>query len=287
MKPYRSYKDFLQERFGGRIQKLTINAGFTCPNRDGKVGVNGCSYCLNDAFNPSYCHPEKSVEQQLEEGIVFHQNRYRRAEGYLAYFQAYSNTYAPLEDLKRIYQPAMEHPLVKGIVIGTRPDCVDAEKLDYFAELNKTRFVSLEYGVESVRDETLLHINRGHDFACAKWAIEETAKREIHCGSHFIYGLPTETPEMWLEDIEVINQLPINSIKFHQLQIIKNTAMELEFQQHPERFHLFSIDNYIPFIVEIVKKLRKDIVIERFAGEVPPRFLALNTWGNIRYDVIL
>lgn len=284
---FNSYKRFLQEKFGTRVQKLTLDAGFTCPNRDGSVGVGGCSYCLNDAFNPSYCTPKKSVQQQLDEGMEFHRNRYRRADAYLAYFQAFSNTYAPLEQLKEIYRPAIENPQVKGIVVGTRPDCIDEAKLDFFAELQQKLFVSVEYGVEACNDTTLRRINRGHDFATARRAIEQTAQRGIHCAAHFIYGLPGETPEQWLTEVDVINQLPINGIKFHQLQIINGTAMQREFVEKPSDFHTFTQETYVNFIVSITEKLNPNFVIERFAGEVPPRYLFVNHWGLTRYDVVL
>ena len=284
---YNSYKHFLQQRFGGRIQKLTIDAGFSCPNRDGTVGNGGCTYCLNDAFNPSYCLPEKSVTQQLEEGIVFHRNRYRRADGYLAYFQAFSNTHAPLKKLKEIYQPAIEHPQIKGIVIGTRPDCMDREKLAYFAELNKKMFISIEYGVESTLNETLKRINRGHSFEKAEETIHETHRFGLHTGAHFIFGLPGEYEDIWFREIEKINRLPIQSIKFHQLQIIKRTKLEQELKEKPTDFHIFTMEHYIDFICRYIEMLNSAFIIERFAGEVPPRFLAIDTWGSTRYDVVL
>ena len=287
MEPYFSYKNYLKNIFGTRIQKLTIDAGFTCPNRDGTVSVNGCTYCDNDAFNPSYCMPKKSVLQQIEEGIEFHKNRYRRAEGYLAYFQAYSNTYASLEKLQMIYQQAIQHPQVKGIVVGTRPDCLEENKLDFFAELAEKMFVSIEVGIETIHDDSLKHINRGHNFQCAVDALQRIRKRNLHAGAHFIFGLPYETPEMWLDDVSIINQLPLNSIKFHQLQIIKGTQMEKEYLENPTPFYPFTMENYIMFIVDFVEKLNPSFAIERFAGEVPPRFLTVNHWGTIRYDVVL
>lgn len=287
LRRFNSYKRFLHAQFGGRVQKLTIDAGFTCPNRDGTLGIGGCTYCLNDAFNPSYCHPSKTVSQQLEEGIEFHRNRYRRAENYLAYFQAYSNTYAPLEKLKEIYQPAIEHPLVKGIVVGTRPDCVNAEILDFFADLHEKMFVSIEFGIESCRNATLQRVHRGHTFEQAVKAIEETASRNIHTGGHFIFGLPGETPQQWLDDVHLINELPLHSIKFHQLQVIKNTPLEREFIEKSNDFHLFSLEEYVAFIGEYIQWLNPQFIIERFAGEVPPRYLVENIWGTIRYDSIL
>ncbi len=284
---FNSYKRFLLERFGGRMQKLTLNAGFTCPNRDGSIGVGGCTYCVNDAFNPSYCDVRKSVRQQLDEGIEFHQNRYRRADGYLAYFQAYSNTYSSLEKMKEIYAPAIEHPLIKGIVVGTRPDCIDEQKLEFFADLQKTMFVSIEYGVESCFDETLARINRGHTFQQAVDAFTLTKQYGIHTAGHFMFGLPGENPEKWLEAVRLMNALPMDGIKFHQLQLIRDTKMEKEYYEKKEDFYPFTMDNYIPFIVDITEKLNPHFVVERFAGEVPPRFLRENTWGLTRYDVVL
>lgn len=284
---YNSYKRFLKERFGERIQKLTLDAGFTCPNRDGTVGWGGCTYCLNDAFNPSYCSPQKSVTQQIDEGIAFHLNRYRRAGGYLAYFQAFSNTHAPLEQLKAIYRPALEHSEIKGIVVGTRPDCIDNAKLDYFAELQKEKFVSIEYGIESCDNRTLQRINRGHTFEQAAQAIEMTHRRGIFTGGHLIFGLPGETPDTWFAQQKILNTLPLDSIKFHQLQIIKGTAMEKEYQENESDFHHFTMETYLKFIVEYAEKLNPNFVIERFAGEVPPRYLSVNNWGTVRYDVVL
>ena len=284
---FNSYNRFLHKKFGARVQKLTLDAGFTCPNRDGTIACGGCTYCLNDAFNPSYCTSAKPVEQQLAEGVAFHRNRNRHADMYLAYFQAFSNTYAPLEKLREIYRPALEHPLVKGVVIGTRPDCVDEAKLDFFAELKQRIFVSIEYGVESCREETLRRINRGHSFECAVNAIQKTAERGIHCGAHFIYGLPGETPDMWFEDLHKINILPLNSVKFHQLQIIKGTAMQKDYETNPSEFHVFTQEGYAQFMVQVTERLNPAFVIERFASEVPPRFLFVNHWGLERYDVLL
>lgn len=284
---YYSYKQFLLEHFGEAVLKLPVDAGFSCPNRDGTVGTGGCTYCLNDAFVPRYCSSEKDILQQIEDGIIFHQKRGRETNSYLAYFQSFSNTHASLERLKDLYETALSHPKVKGIIIGTRPDCIDKEKLDYIASLKQHGFVSIEYGIESCYDRTLRRINRGHDFATAQRALAQTATKGIHIGTHFIIGLPGETPEDWLKSIDSINKLPINSIKFHQLQLIKGTAMELDFQEHPEDFHRYSMDEYIELMVKTVKRLRSDIIIERFASEVPPKYLSANPWQLQRYDVVL
>lgn len=284
---YYSYKQFLLEHFGEAVLKLPVDAGFSCPNRDGTVGTGGCTYCLNEAFSPRYCSSEKDILQQIEDGIDFHRKRGRESNIYLAYLQAYSNTHAPLARLKEIYETVLSHPKIKGLIIGTRPDCVDNEKLDYIASLKQQAFISIEYGIESCYDRTLQRINRGHNFATAKQAVEQTAARGIHTGGHFIIGLPGETPEDWLNSIRFINQTPLNSIKFHQLQIIKGTAMEMEFKEHPEDFQHLDMDTYIDLMVEMIKRLRPNISIERFAAEVPPKYLSSNPWQLQRYDVIL
>ena len=284
---FNSYSNYFTKQFGGRVQKISIDAGFSCPNRDGKISTGGCTFCSNAAFNPSYCKPEKSIKQQIEEGIEFHQRRYRRANKYLAYFQPFSNTYKPLEELKGIYQQALEIPEITGIVIGTRPDLIDEQILQYLSEIRQTHYVMLEYGVESVYDETLLRVNRGHDFATAERAIRLTAQYGIPCGAHFIFGLPGESKTMMLDAADVISRLPLTTVKFHQLQIFKDTKMAEEYQQHPEHFHLFDLEEYIDFVIDFAERLNPAIVIERFAGEVPPRYLVSEPWMKLRYDEVL
>ncbi len=298
-KRYNSFVGYFKRKYGERLQKIVLDAGFTCPNRDGKVGRGGCTYCDNAAFHPSYSTAGKSLHQQLDEGIEFHKVRYRTTEHYLAYFQSFSNTYAPLERLKQLYEEALMHPMVVGIVIGTRPDCVDEEKLDYLADLahgrvlegwsreiaGETRtspIVIVEYGVESCYDSTLLRINRGHDFETACRSIRMTAERGIDVGAHFILGLPGETKQMMLDSCALINELPLRSAKFHQLQIVKGTRMEKEYAEVPQDFERFSLDEYLDFFVDMLERLRPELFIERFVGEVPPRFVNETPWGLIR-----
>ena len=249
--------------------KLVVDAGFTCPH-------GRCTFCDNAAFHPAYSSSEKSISQQIDEGIAFHAARGRTRGPYLAYFQSFSNTNAPLERLRVIYEEALAHPSISGIVIGTRPDCVDAEKLDYIASLGCAR---MEYGIESCRDETLLRVHRGHTFACAEQAVRETAARGIPVCGHFILGLPGETRETLLEDIPRINALPLDIIKFHQLQILKGTPMADEFAVHPEDFVRWTLDEYIDLLCDILERLRPDIAVGRLAASVPPRFLAVPGWG--------
>jgi radical SAM protein (TIGR01212 family) len=283
---FNSYTEYFKKIFGGRVQKLAIDAGFTCPNRDNTVGTGGCSFCDNDAFNPSYCKPEKSVKLQIQEGIEFHRIRYRRARRYLAYFQAYSNTYAPIETLRNLYEEALAVPGVIGLVIGTRPDCVNRENLDYLAELGKKAYIIVEYGIESCYDKTLKRINRGHDFAKTLWALEESKQRNILSGGHMIIGLPGESRSDILHEAEILSALPLHTLKFHQLQIIKGTAMAKEFAANPENFELYEIDDYLLLMKEIVERLNPEFVIERIAGEVAPP-LNLNPVWEIRYDQVL
>lgn len=283
---YNSYAAYFRRRFGERVQKVAINAGFTCPNRNGKVGFGGCTFCNNEAFTPSYCQPSKSITQQIEEGIEFHRRRYRTASRYLAYFQSFSNTYAPLDVLRERYLEALSHPEVVGVVVGTRPDCVNEEILDFFAELAKEYYVTIEYGVESTYDDTLKAINRGHDFECACRAVEMTAERGIAVGAHFVLGLPGESDEMILEQVERINALPLTTIKFHQLQVFKGTAMEREYDEHPERFRFWELEEYLDLFTEILRRLRPDIVVERFASEAPPRYHYGRNWGLVRNETL-
>ena len=299
-KRYNSFVGYFKRKYGERLQKIVLDAGFTCPNRDGKVGRGGCTYCDNAAFHPSYSTAGKSLHQQLDEGIEFHKVRYRTTEHYLAYFQSFSNTYAPLERLKSLYEEALRHPDVVGIVIGTRPDCVDEQKLDYLAELSRGNILAdwrrslsdgqertapiiiVEYGIESCYGQTLARINRGHDFETARMAVQMTADRGLDVGVHFILGLPGESRHMMLDSCALINALPIRSVKFHQLQIVKGTRMEAEYAECPQDFERFSLEEYLDFFVDMLERLRPDLFIERFVGEVPPRFVNETPWGLIR-----
>ena len=277
---YNSYIGYFKKTYGERLQKVVVDAGFTCPNRDGLVGTGGCTYCDNAA--PGYSTAGIPIHKQIDEGIKFHRIRYRKAEKFLAYFQPYSNTYAPLERLREVYEEALSHPLVAGIVIGTRPDCVDEAKIDYLASLARDHVVVIEYGIESVYDRTLQRINRGHSFEDAVRAVEMTAARGLTQGAHFIFGLPGETVEDMIAYAPIINKMPLHSVKFHQLQIVRGTAMEREFASHPSDFVTFSLDEYLDFIADLLERLRPDLYIERFAGEVPPRFVNSTPWGLLR-----
>jgi hypothetical protein len=275
---WRDLADFLAPRFACKVQKISIHAGFTCPNRDGTVGFGGCTYCNNQTFNPSYCQTEKGIAQQLEEGKAFFARKYPEMR-YLAYFQAYTNTYGELEALKRKYEEALGVDGIVGLVIGTRPDCMPEALLDYLEGLNRRTFVWVEYGVESTHDETLARINRGHSFACAAEAIRRTAARGIAVGAHVILGLPGESREQILQQATDLSALPLDTLKLHQLQLIRGTRMAHDYGEHPEAFHLYSAEEYIDLVIDYVARLRPDIVVERFTSQSPKELLIAPDWG--------
>jgi radical SAM protein (TIGR01212 family) len=281
-----AYSDYFRKHYGERVQKITIDAGFTCPNRDGTCGTGGCAFCDNRAFNPSYNDPRKSIADQIRQGMSFHRKRYRKANQYLAYFQAYTNTYAKLEQLSSMYEEALAEPGVMGIVVGTRPDCVDAELLDYFQQLSRRCYVVLEYGIESVFNRTLKRVNRGHDVEQSQWAVEETAGRGIRVGGHVIIGLPGESRDDFLSTATELSKWPLNNIKFHQLQVIRGTAMALEFIEKPGDFLTFTLEGYLCLMMEVIERLNPAFVVERIAGEIAPGMGLKEGWG-VRYDFVL
>ena len=278
---YNDYGTWIRRQFPYRVQKISIDAGFTCPNRDGRISSGGCIYCDNRTFNPSYCQRRNSVTQQLEEGKRFFAHKYPDMK-YLAYFQAFTNTYAPLSHLKALYQEALQVEDIVGIVIGTRPDCVSDELLDYLAELNQRTFVLVEYGLESTNNDTLLRINRGHTFEQSQEAIERTKQRGLLCGAHIILGLPGEDAAESLRQAPIISRLPIDILKIHQMQIIRGTRLADEFETNP--FHIYSVDEYIQLIAEYIQRLRPDMILERFVSQSPKDLLIAPHWGLKNYE---
>ena len=280
---YLNYNQILKTEFSERVQKISVNAGFTCPNRDGNKGTGGCTYCNNLTFSPEYCQSSKSISEQVEEGITFFHHKYK-AQLYLAYFQSYTNTYDSLENLKAIYEEALSYPNMVGLVVGTRPDCVNGELLDYFADLAKKYYVMIEYGIESTNDETLQFINRGHNYACAEKAILETADRGIRVGAHIILGLPKENHEMILSHADILSHLPITTLKIHQLQLIRGTRMALQYSEHPEWFHLYTATEYIDLAIDFLERLNPVIAIERFVSQSPKELLIAPEWGLKNFE---
>ena len=280
--PYNDYGTWLRQRFPYKVQKISVDAGFTCPNRDGRLGTGGCIYCNNDSFNPSYCQREKSVKQQLVEGKEFFRRKYPEMR-YMAYFQAFTNTYSTLDHLKSLYEEALDVEDVVGLVIGTRPDCIDDTLLDYLTQLARQTMVTLEYGIETANDDTLRLIRRGHDFQCVRDAVERTKGRGIVIGGHVILGLPGEDAEESVRQATIMSELGLDVLKIHQMHIIRGTRLAQMYAENP--FHLYSPEEYSELIVRYLEHLSEDMVVERFASQSPKEMLIAPKWGLKNYEL--
>lgn len=282
-KRYRDFPSYFRTLFDGRVQKLSVDGGFTCPNRDGSKGVGGCTFCNNRSFSPEYCRATSSIAEQIEEGKTFFRHKYA-GQKYLAYFQSYSNTYASLEVLRARYEEALACQDVVGLVIGTRPDAVTEEALAYIGELAQRMYVCVEYGVESANDEVLKRVNRGHTFAEAEEVIRRTAELGIRVGAHLIFGLPGETRESMLEGAVRVCDLPIDVLKLHQLQIIRGTRMAEEYAECPEAFRLYAMEEYLDLVAEVILRIRPEVYLERFVNQAPEEYLVAPRWGVKNFE---
>ncbi len=281
-KRYNDYSAYFRKRFEGRVQKISLDAGFTCPNRDGSRGVGGCSYCNNKSFNPDYCRTERIITEQILKGIQFFSGKYPTMR-YLAYFQAYSNTYAPIDILRQSYEEALRHPEVIGLVIATRPDCLSDEVLDLLEEFSQKCYVSIELGIESFCEKTLKTINRGHSVKESINAIDKIAERKIDNCVHLILGLPGEEDNDYLQHAITLSTLPVQSIKLHQLQIHKGTRMALEYHENPEKFKLFDADQYADLVIRFLEYLSPEIIVQRFVSSAPAGLVIAPNWGMKNY----
>ncbi|OGW20345.1 MAG: TIGR01212 family radical SAM protein, partial [Nitrospirae bacterium GWC2_46_6] len=280
---FNAFGPYLKREFGSIVYKVNVDAGFTCPNRDGTLGVTGCVYCNNDSFRPSKCKPELSITEQIKTGIAYLSRRYK-ADKFLVYFQPYTNTYAPVEDLERLYREALSGPSVIGLAIGTRPDCVDEEKIELLQELAKDYFILVEYGLQSIYDKSLDYILRGHDYRTFLDALRMTAGRGIHIGAHIIAGFPTETREETLAIADELSNLPVEFLKIHQLQIVKETVLAEQYLKEP--FHTFGYEEYLDFIVDFIERLSPEIIIQRLFATAPDDILIAPLWGKTRQQII-
>lgn len=276
---YHAYNDWVRREHGGRLQKVSVDAGFTCPNRDGRLGQGGCSFCNNDGFTPSYLREQRRITDQIDTGIAFMQRRYPDSVRYLAYFQSYSNTYGDVQRLKAAYGEALAHPAVGGIVVGTRPDCLEDDVLDYLAELARHKTVELEIGIESCSDTVLRECLRGHDFACTQDAIRRAARRGLFLTGHLLLGLPGETPESLIEGARELARLPLDAVKFHQLQIVRHTRLAIQYRENPASVPLLSPDEYIDRVADMLEYLPAQIKVQRLGSEVPPALRLSPDWG--------
>ena len=283
-KPYRDFSEYLSSRFPYKVQKISINAGFSCPNRDGSKGYGGCTYCNNQSFSPGYGNPTRTISQQLENGIKFFSYKYPEMK-YLAYFQSYTNTHDSIESLIEKYEEALSYPEVVGLIVGTRPDCMPDKLLNYFETLSKKTFVMIEYGVESTLNKTLDRVNRLHSYEESEYMIRKTAEKGLVVGAHMILGLAGETKDEILSHADKLSVLPLTSLKLHQLQIIKGTVMSREYRVNPSAFSLFELDDYINMCVSFSEKLNPDIYIERFTSQSPEKLLIAPEWGLKNYVV--
>ncbi|MCE1198321.1 MAG: TIGR01212 family radical SAM protein [Marinilabiliales bacterium] len=284
-KRYNDSSSHFKAIFEGKVQKISIDAGFTCPNRDGSRGIGGCTYCNNRSFNPDYCRTEGTILRQIDKGIGFFASKYPTMR-YLAYFQAYSNTYAPVKVLREAYEEALSHPEVIGLVVATRPDCLGEEVLDLLSEMKERCYLSVELGVESFVEETLLRINRGHTAAVSKMALQKLHERDIDNCVHLILGLPGETDQDFMEQARTLAELPVKSLKLHQLQIQKGTRMAVDYRKDPSAFHLFTVEEYADLVVRFLEYLPQGMVIQRFVSSSPAGMVIAPDWGLKNYQFV-
>jgi radical SAM protein (TIGR01212 family) len=280
---YRTFGAYMRNKFGTTVYKVNVDAGFTCPNRDGTLGLSGCIYCNNDSFRPGSCRPTLSVGEQVENGISYIRRRYK-AERFLAYFQPFTNTYGPADELERLYLEALAEPSVIGLAIGTRPDAVDEAKLRLLESLASRYFVLVEYGLQSIYDKSLNFINRGHDYDAFLNALRLTVGRGIHIGAHIIVGFPTETREEMLAMAEEVSLLPVEFLKVHQLQVVRETPLEKMFGEHP--FHTFGYEEYLDFIADFIERISPEIVMQRLFATAPDSILVAPQWGKNRHEIL-
>ncbi|HZX30664.1 MAG TPA: TIGR01212 family radical SAM protein [Rhodocyclaceae bacterium] len=278
---YNAWNDYVKAHHGGRVQKVSVAAGFTCPNRDGLVGTGGCTFCNNAGFTPGYLDKRDSITAQIDKGLGFLDRRYPGTQRFIAYFQSYTNTYGGFEELRACYQEALAHPRISGLAIGTRPDCLPDEVLDYLAELARDHIIELEIGVESCNDAALEKVNRGHDFAVSRDAIRRAAERGLQVTAHLILGLPGETRESMLEGARQLSALPVRALKLHQLQMVRGTALAREWQRNPGTVPLLDEDAYLQLLADFVECLSPDILLQRLGSEVPPALKLAPHW-NLR-----
>lgn len=281
MEKYNNYSNWIKKFFNERVQKISVDAGFTCPNRDGSKGTGGCIYCDNLTFSPEYCSQTKSITKQLDQGITFFNKKYPTQQ-YIAYFQNYTNTYSDLNKLKELYLEALSHEKVVGIAISTRPDCVDNGALELLAELSEKHFVTIEFGIESASNKTLQLLNRCHTFEDSIYAITKASKLGLRICAHLIIGLPGENKEQIIEHAKQLSLLPINILKLHQLQVIKGTKLEELFKQNNDFIKIYSVEEYVDLTIDFLENLSPEIIIERFTSESPLEKVIAPKWGGLK-----
>jgi radical SAM protein (TIGR01212 family) len=283
LRRYNSFGSYIKKHFGTTVYKVNVDAGFTCPNRDGTISTSGCIFCNNDSFRPNSCTPNLSLIEQIRNGITYIKKRYK-AEKFLVYFQPYTNTYAPVDELERLYRVALSEPSVIGLAIGTRPDTVDEDKIALLETLSEKYFIIIEYGMQSMYDRTLEFINRGHDYNTFLKTLNLTKNRGIFVGAHLIVGFPTETREEMLSMADEVSHIPIDFLKIHQLQVIKDTPLETIYTENP--FYVFGYGEYLEFVTEFIERLSPRIVLQRLFATAPDDILIAPRWGKSRQEIL-
>ena len=279
---YNAFGPFLKAKFGCRVWKISVDGGFTCPNRDGTISVGGCTYCNNDSFRPATATSLRPISEQVEQGIDYLRRRYR-AEKFIVYFQSFTSTYAPLEALVPLYEAAIARADVVGLSLGSRPDCVDEAKIAFLEKLARTHFVTLEFGLESIYDKTLARINRGHNYQCWLDAMNCARNRGIWLGAHLILGFPWETRDEMLAMAEAISDRGLDFLKLHHLHVVQNTAMARDYQEQP--FPLLGFEEYTDLVVDFLERLNPAIRVERLFGIAPAKQLLGPIWGKSKAEI--
>jgi hypothetical protein len=281
---YFTYRFFLKQTFSGRVQRVSISAGFTCPNVDGTVAKGGCTFCDNRSFSPSRRIPRQEIRSQIDEGIRRLRIRYPDCNQFMAYFQPASNTYAPVERLRAVYEEALAHPQVMAMAIGTRPDCVPDEVLDLLGEMAERVFVSVEYGMQTMHDRSLDWMNRGHHHDAFIDAVERSKGRGFAVGAHVIIGLPGETQADHLATARELARLRVDAVKIHNLYAVQNTPLADQVQRG--EVQLIGRDEYIESVVDSLEVLPPDCVVERISGEAPPKYFVGPSWCQNKAGVL-
>jgi radical SAM protein (TIGR01212 family) len=272
---YRAFGAFLRERFGRRVARVTLDAGFTCPNVDGTVTVGGCVYCDNRSFSPNRRLPRTTIGAQVERGVRLLAPRYK-ADRFLAYFQAATNTHAPLEKLRRLYDEALEHPQIVGLAIGTRPDSVPDPVLDLLQGYAQQRYVCLELGLQTIHNRSLDWMNRGHHYDAFVDAIGRCQGRGLDLCAHVILGLPGESHADMMATAEALAGLPVDAVKIHNLHVVRRTPLEEMYQRG--EVTLFEREEYVQLVCDFLERLPPQMVIHRLSGDAPPDYLVAPEW---------
>lgn len=284
LRHYNSYGHYLKRRFSWKVYKLPLDAGFDCPNRDGRVAFGGCTFCSNASFSPNSAGPLRSVRAQVEEGMAVYRKRRFGGERFIAYFQAFTNTDAPVERLASLYDEALSHPDIVGLAIATRPDALPEEVLDLLGALQKRTALFLEVGLQSSHDETLRRVNRGHTFSDFVDAVGRIKKRGLYLSTHLILGLPGEDRSMMMETVDRVSSLPIDAVKLTHLYIPRQAPLAQRYRRG--EMTLLTLSEYIPLVCDALERLPTEVIVERLMGELDGEDILAPLWGRHKGEIL-